>query len=317
MQDSAQHKNKRRRYPIEVLTPQEVFRLIRACSNRAPTGIRNRALIVTLYRSGLRLSEALGLFPKDLDRDAGTLRILHGKGDVARTVGLDPTGFAVIEKWLEVRRQRRLTGRSPVFCTLEGNPMQGPYVRALLRRLAIKAGIEKRVHAHGLRHTHAAELAREGYPMNLIQAQLGHKSLATTSRYLDHIAPVQLIDSMRQRVWKFGDLAAGKPNTKGVSRSGKKVESPPRGFREFGGVYSGRIEWDYLEFDAESAVTHRQSTSVSPRRQQIGLRKARFAMAKRDLRFHLDQSSAIRITRSNRLKQTHETHQTHTKGEFS
>jgi integrase/recombinase XerD len=60
-------------------------------------------------------------------------------------------------------------------------------------RLARRAGIEKRVHPHGLRHTHAAELALEGQPMNLIQAQLGHSSLATTSRYLAHIAPAELV----------------------------------------------------------------------------------------------------------------------------
>jgi hypothetical protein len=60
-------------------------------------------------------------------------------------------------------------------------------------RLAAKANIEKRVHAHGLRHTHASELAREGVPMNVIQAQLGHSNLGTTSRYLAHIAPAEVI----------------------------------------------------------------------------------------------------------------------------
>ena len=70
-------------------------------------------------------------------------------------------------------------------------------------RLARRAGIEKRVHAHGLRHTHAAELAYEGAPMNLIQAQLGHSSLATTSRYLAHIAPAQLVEVMRARTWSL------------------------------------------------------------------------------------------------------------------
>lgn len=55
------------------------------------------------------------------------------------------------------------------------------------------------VHAHGLRHTRAAELAHEGKPMNLIQAQLGHASLAVTSTYLAHIAPAQLIEAMRTR----------------------------------------------------------------------------------------------------------------------
>lgn len=91
-----------------------------------------------------------------------------------------------------------LDGRQRVFCTLSGAPLKDAYVRALLPRLARKAGVEKRVHAHGLRHSHAAELAAEGLPMNLVQAQLGHSSLATTDRYLRHIAPQQLIDAVRR-----------------------------------------------------------------------------------------------------------------------
>ena len=71
---------------------------------------------------------------------------------------------------------------------------------ALLSRLAGKAGIEKRV--HGLCHTHAAELAREGVPMNVIQAQLGHANLGTTSRYLAHIAPAEVIRVMQGRGWE-------------------------------------------------------------------------------------------------------------------
>lgn len=86
---------------------------------------------------------------------------------------------------------------------LQGQPVHSAYVRALLPRLARRAGIDKRVHAHGLRHTHAAELALEGKPMNLIQAQLGHASLATTSSYLAHIAPAQLIEAMRARTWSL------------------------------------------------------------------------------------------------------------------
>ncbi len=82
--------NKGLKYPAEILTGEEVKGLINACSNRAPTGIRNRALIVILYRAGLRIDEALSLRPKDLDPDAGMIRILNGKGSKARTVGLDP-----------------------------------------------------------------------------------------------------------------------------------------------------------------------------------------------------------------------------------
>ncbi len=170
--------NKGQRYPAEILTPDEVKALIRACSGRAPTGIRNRGVIVVLYRGGLRISEALALKLKDLDRDAGTIRVLHGKGDRARTVGLDPTAFAVIDRWLDRRSSLGINSRALLFCTLDGKPLATAYVRALLPRLAKRAGIEKRVHAHGLRHTHAAELAREGVPVNMIQAQLGHACAA-------------------------------------------------------------------------------------------------------------------------------------------
>ncbi len=159
--------------------------------------------LVVLYRGGLRISEALALKLKDLDRDAGTIRVLHGKGDRARTVGLDPTAFAVIERWLDRRSSLGINSRALLFCTLDGKPLATAYVRSLLPRLAKRAGIEKRVHAHGLRHTHAAELAREGVPVNMIQAQLGHASLAVTDRYIRHIAPEQLIQAMRARVWEL------------------------------------------------------------------------------------------------------------------
>jgi site-specific recombinase XerD len=188
-------------YPAEILTPSEARALLAACSRRAPTGVRNRALIAVLYRAGLRVSEALALKPKDVDAVAGTITVLHGKGDRRRTVGLDDGAFDVIERWLERRPALQLTGRQPLFCTLDGAPLKSSYVRTLLPRLARKAGIEKRVHAHGLRHSHAAELAAEGHPVNLIQAQLGHTSLATTDRYLRHIAPQQLVDATRARAW--------------------------------------------------------------------------------------------------------------------
>jgi site-specific recombinase XerD len=195
--------NAGQRYPAEILTPDEVRALIKACSNRAPTGLRNRALLVLLYRGGLRITEALRLHPKDLDHAAGTVTVLRGKGGKRRTVGLDPGAFAVLERWLDTRTKHGISRRTPVICTLRSRPVHSAYVRALLPRLAQRAGIAKRVHAHGLRHTHAAELALEGKPMNLIQAQLGHASLATTSRYLAHIAPVELIEAMRARTWSL------------------------------------------------------------------------------------------------------------------
>lgn len=187
--------------PIEILTPEEVRELIRACSGRAPTGIRNRALIAVLYRAGLRIAEALDLHPKDLDRKAGTIRVLHGKGDKARTVGMDPEAFALVERWLDTRAGRGINGRATVFCTLKGGRLKSQYVQVLLPRLARKAGVEKRVHAHGFRHTMAAELRREGVDIEIIRRQLGHSSLATTARYLQHLAPEAVRETMAARSW--------------------------------------------------------------------------------------------------------------------
>lgn len=185
----------------EVLTPEEARTLIRACSAKAPTGIRNRALIVTLYRGGLRLGEALSLYPRDVDPDRGTVRVLRSKGDLSRTIGLDPGAMGVVEHWLQERRKLGISARRHLFCTLAGQPIHSAYVRQFLPRLAKKAGIEKPVHARALRRTHAVELASEGHPANLISAQLGHATLATTDRYLDHIELAQLVETMQRREW--------------------------------------------------------------------------------------------------------------------
>ena len=95
--------NKGQKLPAEPLGEEEVRHLIQACSNRAPTGVRNRALIALLYRGGLRLGEALQLKPKDLDAKKSTIRVLHGKGDKARLVGLDEGAWAILQRWLDER----------------------------------------------------------------------------------------------------------------------------------------------------------------------------------------------------------------------
>lgn len=192
---------RQRQKPIEPLTPAEVDALIAAASRRAPTGIRNRALIAVLYFAGLRASEALALLPRDLDLDAGAVRVHSGKGGKARTVGLNLAAQAHLERWLDVRRQRGISTRRPLFCTLAGGPLSDRYCRQFLGRYAAKAGIEKRVHPHGLRHSHAAYLAGQRLPMNVIQKQLGHSSLATTGQYLDSIAPAEVIEAVANLEW--------------------------------------------------------------------------------------------------------------------
>ncbi len=72
----------------------------------------------------------------------------------------------------------------------------------MLARIADNAGIEKRVHPHGLRHTHALELASESTPINTIQLQLGHGNASTTSAYIQKLAPQVVIETMRRRRWE-------------------------------------------------------------------------------------------------------------------
>ena len=191
-----------RRRPPEVLSEAEAIALLKACSPRAPTGVRNRALIAVLWRCGLRISEALALELRDVDLDAGTVRVRHGKGDQSRTVGLDGQTTALLARWLDRRKKLSPGARAPILCTLAGGRLDTSYVRRLLPRLAAKAGIDRRVHAHGLRHTYAAELAREGTAINVIRDALGHTSLAVTDRYLRDVAPTHVIDTMRARRWE-------------------------------------------------------------------------------------------------------------------
>jgi site-specific recombinase XerD len=195
--------NKGKKLPPEPLAAEEVKALIRACSKRASTGIRNRALIAALYRAGLRIGEALALLPKDLDVQASTLRILRGKGNRDRVVGLDAGAWAIVQLWLDRRAALGINGRSPVFCTLAGRPMKSAYVRTLFPRLAHKAGIERRVHPHALRHSFAFELASEGTPLHIIQCQLGHSSVATTDRYIRHLNPSAVVEAMKARAWSL------------------------------------------------------------------------------------------------------------------
>jgi site-specific recombinase XerD len=103
-----------------------------------------------MYRAGLRVSEALALYPKDVNDVAGTVSVLHGKGDRSRIVGLDAGAFAVLARWSDRRTTLGFSGRCPIFCTLRGTSLKPAYIRALMPRLAAKAGVEKRVHAHGL-----------------------------------------------------------------------------------------------------------------------------------------------------------------------
>jgi site-specific recombinase XerD len=192
-----------RKYPAEILTHAEIKRLMLVCGT-GPAGIRNRALIVVLWRGGLRCAEALDLELRDINREAGSLLVREGKGRRRRIVGFDPAAFAMLERWLQLRAQL-VPPDSKVFCTVVqpnlGRQLSGSYWREAIKRLGVKAGIEKRVHSHGLRHTHAVELMRESMPILHISRQLGHSSLSITQHYVDHLEPGEVVALMQRRAW--------------------------------------------------------------------------------------------------------------------
>jgi len=193
-----------RTFPAQVLTTEEVAAIIAACSATAPTGIRNRALLTLLYRSGLRVSEAVGdkrrdipaLKAADLSLTAHSIRVLHGKGDKATTRGFHPSATDAVARWMDTRKAMGIRG-GPLFCTLNGGPIYAQYVRLMLARNAASAGVDKRVHPHALRHTFAWELEQAGVPVSVISELMGHSSIAVTARYLKHLTNHQAITVLK------------------------------------------------------------------------------------------------------------------------
>lgn len=203
--------NAGKRYPAEVYTAAEVARLIAACPRRGPSGLRNRALIVVMWRAGLRVAEAVELEPRDLDLDSGKVTVRCGKGSRGRgpkrrVVALEPEAMAVVERWLDRRAQLGVPRGSKVFCTIRrdpggiGRPLTTSYVREMLHERGAKAEIDKRVHPHGLRHTCAVDLLEAGLDVKTIQLVLGHTDLRVTDRYLDHLSGHHVVAKMRARV---------------------------------------------------------------------------------------------------------------------
>jgi integrase/recombinase XerD len=187
----------------ELLTPEEARALILAASGRAPTGIRNRALVAMMYRSGLRPGEALGLLVEDFDAEAGTIEVPARKGGARRTTGVDATTRRLVAAWISRRGQRGIDPAAPLFCTLAGQPLKAAYVRELLPRLARRAGIAKRVHPLALRYANAAELAEEGMPAPMIDRHLGVAPAGAARRYRRPVSAQEVAAAVAAREWSL------------------------------------------------------------------------------------------------------------------
>ncbi len=191
---------KSRQKPIDLLDPDQVDSLVAVCSRTALSGVRDAALIYTLYGAALRVSEVLGLIPADVDLDRRQTRVRAGKGQRDRMVGLHPTAVTYLERWIARRSPMGLGRRTVLFCAItrgkEGRPLSRQAVDAMLKRRADRAGLgEMRVHAHALRHSMAVRMAQKR-PVMEVQAQLGHSNLAVTTTYLAHLDASDLAAAM-------------------------------------------------------------------------------------------------------------------------
>ena len=202
-------RNKGVRYPADPPTVDEIVAVMRRTGDDRH-GWRLRAMIVVLWRAGLRVQEALALAEHDLDPRRGSLLVRRGKGGRRREVGMDDWAWDELGPWLSARAELPF---GPLFCVIDGptggRPWSAAAVRTEFRRVAAQAGVRRRFAPHQLRHAHALELAREGVPLNIIQRQLGHSNLGTTSTYLQGIDPEEIITAVRTRRAPMMSASAG------------------------------------------------------------------------------------------------------------
>ena len=149
-------------------------------------------MIRLMLNAGLRSSEVLNLKVNDLNWMSGKLSIRQGKGQKDRILWLNEEDLELLQLW----RERHPEQRDLLFTTLQGRPVSDRYLRAMVKRVADKAGIEKRVHPHLLRHSFATDLYRETKNIRLVQKALGHEDLSTTMIYT-HIVDEELEDALR------------------------------------------------------------------------------------------------------------------------
>jgi integrase/recombinase XerD len=173
------------RLPRQVLSATEVETMFGKINVASSTGLRDRAILETLYATGIRRSELIALNTGNLSRSDGLLRINHGKGARDRVVPISRRACDWIDKYLaEVRPHwsRRTTGDT-LFITSRGTPLSGNQLSQIARERIAKAKLGKIGSCHMFRHTCATVLLQNGADLRSIQQLLGHASLETTQLY--------------------------------------------------------------------------------------------------------------------------------------
>lgn len=185
--------NGRRPFRIpETLTDDERLALLRMPNPKCPTGLRNLCMMTLMLNTGLRASEVLNLKTKDINWTSGKLMVRQGKNKKDRTLWLNEDDLELLRQWREKKPESDY-----LFSTLEGKAVNDRYLRALVARLAKKAGIDKNVHPHTLRHSFATDLYRQTKDLRMVQKALGHSNIQTTTIYT-HVIDDDLENAMRE-----------------------------------------------------------------------------------------------------------------------
>ena len=167
-------------YLPQFLTEDEINQLLAAPDIATEQGVRDRALLETMYAAGLRVSELVSLTQSDVDLQAG-LVVCHGKGSKQRRV---PLGKSAIH-WLQQYNAIRAGYGKPTAPNLfvnRGRPLTRQFAWAMIKRYAAKAGV-KDISPHTLRHSFATHLLQHGADSRSVQALLGHSDISTTQIY--------------------------------------------------------------------------------------------------------------------------------------
>ena len=172
---------KPRRIP-RSLTIDDIANLIAAAEGESRTAVRDRALLEVMYGAGVRVSEAAALDVQHADLEQLTL-LVRGKGNKERVTVIGEPARAAVDRYLRVgRRGPRSSG--PLFLNRDGGRLSQRAIQLLVRKYAMKAGIDARVHPHLLRHTFATHLLDGGAELRVVQELMGHASPNTTQIYL-------------------------------------------------------------------------------------------------------------------------------------
>ncbi|MGQ0636103.1 MAG: tyrosine recombinase XerC [Planctomycetaceae bacterium] len=181
-----------RRLP-HFLSTEQAAKLLEAPPANTPAGLRDRAILETLYSAGLRVAELASLNIDNWDQDAGVLRVV-GKGRKERFAPIGRYAALALARWLEVREpdpQAPAAQQGAIFLNQRGRRLTTRSVGRLLEKYIRETGLDKLTTPHTLRHSFATHLLDGGADLRSVQELLGHKSLTTTQIYT-HVSTQRL-----------------------------------------------------------------------------------------------------------------------------